>query len=92
MGGITIEILGFKETGKWCGHSSAVAKFLQLDEIEMVSNGDSHDGTIVFDPILRKITINSDYFSMPNKAIKFWRNIGFDIIFSGECEWEVMGI
>lgn len=89
MGGIVIEILGFKETGRWSGHSSSVAKFLQMEDIDMVSKGDDHDGTIIFDPMLRRITINSDYFKMPYEALKFWRNIGFDVVFSGEDAWEV---
>lgn len=48
-----------------------------------------YDGTVEFDPINRTITINSDYFNLPSKAIKFWRNIGFDIILTGETQWEV---
>ena len=88
MGGIVIKILGFKETGKWGAHSSDVANFLQMNEIEMVSKGDDHDGTITFDPMLRRIIIDSDYFKMPYKALKFWRNIGFDVTFKGESEWE----
>ena len=83
-----IEILGFKETGTWGAHASDVAKFLQMENIEMTAKGDDHNGTIVFDPMLRRITINSDYFKMPWSALKFWRNIGFDIVFSGEEEWE----
>lgn len=88
MGGIVIEILGFKETGRWGGHAADVAEFLQMRDIDMVSKGDDHNGTIIFDPMRRIITIDSDYFKMPYKALKFWRNIGFDVVFKGEDSWE----
>jgi len=90
MGGIVIKIEGFDETLEWNAHSLTVAKFLSMgnpcDENDLIQlihegQGDRHDGTITFDPDTRRIILNTDYFKIPASALKFWRAIGFDVIF-----------
>jgi hypothetical protein len=86
MGGLVIKIKDFDETIEWNAHSLTVANFLRLgtndDPIDMVreNQGDRHDGEIIFCPKEKQIIVDTDYFSMPKRALKFWRAIGFDIV------------
>jgi len=86
MGGLVIKIKDFDETIEWNAHSLVVANFFRLGNddkpIEMVheNKGDRHDGEIVIDPKERQIIFDTEYFSLPKRAIKFWRAIGFDVV------------
>ena len=86
MGGIVIKIEGFQETIEWNAHSATVADFLRLGTLDQLikmvreNKGDRADGKIIFDPAKKQIIIDTDYFSMPKRAIKFWRALGFDIV------------
>jgi len=87
MGGLVIRIEDFEQTIEWNAHSATVADFMKLgnddDPIEMIweGKGDRHDGTIIFDPKKKQIIMNTDYFKMPERALRFWRAIGFDVTF-----------
>jgi hypothetical protein len=86
MGGLVIRIKDFEETIEWNAHSAVVAEFINLGshdspiKMTRLGGGDNHDGDITFDPDQRQIIINTDYFWLSKRAIKFWRAIGFDIV------------
>ena len=82
---MVLRIEGFQDTIEWNAHSSEIAKFMQLGEIKTVweGKGDKHDGTITFDPTKKQIIIDSHYFSMPSKALTFWRGLGFSVMLKG---------
>jgi len=83
MGGIVLVVKSHFGTRLWGGHAQDVVDFFKLKEISALSpptQGDRHNGTIIFDVEEKKIIINSDYFTPSKEVIRFWRCLGFDVL------------
>lgn len=84
MGGIVIRVETDKQAKsiyQFNAQSLDVANFMSLSGIETINGvGDSYNGTIIFDVEKKILTINSDYFKLPDSAFLFWRALGFIVV------------